>query len=70
MFQFLEPDRIKRDKLRKIFRNGILERMVKFDRLDVQEILELGEQILTLIGKIFHNTGLADFEGKDIISFC
>ncbi len=47
--------------------DGNLERMVKFDRQAVQEILESGEQTLALTGKVFYNTRLADFEGKDIV---
>ncbi len=43
--------------------DGVLERMVKFDRAAVQAILIPGEAILTLAGKV----GLADFEGSDTI---
>ena len=43
--------------------DGILERMVKFDRAAVQAILIPGEAVLTLAGKV----GLADFEGSDTI---
>jgi chitodextrinase len=47
--------------------DGILERMVKFDRNQVQAILNPGTAVLTLTGKVFYNLGLADFEGKDTI---
>jgi len=50
--------------------DGILERMVKFDRNQVQAILTIlspGTAVLTLTGKVFYNLGLADFEGKDTI---
>ncbi len=48
--------------------DGILERMVKFDRAAVRDILSPGTAvILTLTGKVFYNAGLADFEGKDVI---
>ncbi|MBU2068287.1 PKD domain-containing protein [Patescibacteria group bacterium] len=43
--------------------DGVLERMVKFDRAAVQAILIPGEAVLTLAGKV----GLADFEGSDTI---
>ncbi len=49
-------------------KDGELERMVKFERSLVQEILAPGENVeLTLTGKVFYNQGLADFEGKDYI---
>lgn len=48
--------------------DGILERMVKFDREAVQDILKPEEAaILTAAGKVFYNQGLADFEGQDTI---
>ncbi|MCG2690786.1 PKD domain-containing protein [Candidatus Parcubacteria bacterium] len=48
--------------------DGILERMVKFDREAVQDILKPEEAaILTVAGKVFYNQGLADFEGQDTI---
>lgn len=48
--------------------DGILERMVKFDRAKIQAILNLGQAVvLTLTGKVFYNQGLSDFEGKDTI---
>lgn len=48
--------------------DGILERMVKFDRGAVQEILEAGENVeLVIVGKVLYNTGLVDFEGSEVI---
>jgi len=48
--------------------DGILERMVKFDRETVQDILKPEEAvILTATGKVFYNQDLADFEGQDTI---
>jgi hypothetical protein len=49
--------------------DGILERMVKFDRAQVQALFPLptNNAILIITGKVFHNQGLADFEGQDTI---
>ena len=48
--------------------DGILERMVKFNKEVVQGILKPEEAtILTATGKIFYNQDLADFEGQDTI---
>ena len=48
--------------------DGILERMVKFNRAAIQAVLPPGEAVtLTLSGKLLYNTGLADLEGKDTI---
>ena len=48
--------------------DGILERMVKFDRAEVEAILSAGEEVsITIDGKVLYNGGLADFEGSDII---
>ena len=51
---------------------GILERMVKFDRTAVKELLEVGDEVtVTVTGGVEydngHDTALADFEGHDII---
>jgi hypothetical protein len=52
--------------------DGILERMVKFDRNAVKDILEIGDKVqVTVSGGVKysngHDTGLADFKGQDII---
>ena len=48
--------------------DGILERMVKFDRSEVQTILSSGEAVnLTLTGKVLYSADLVDFEGSDTI---
>ena len=52
--------------------NGILERMVKFDRNAVKELLEVGDEVqVTVTGGVEydngHDTGLADFKGQDVI---
>jgi uncharacterized repeat protein (TIGR01451 family) len=48
--------------------DGELERMVKFDKQAVQEILEPGDNVkLTLNGKVLYNQGLADLEGSHTI---
>lgn len=48
--------------------DGILKRMVKFDREAVQSILSPGQAVvLTITGKVFSNQGLSDFEGLDTI---
>ncbi len=48
--------------------DGILERMVKFDRAAVQEILSVGDEVtITITGKVSYNEGLAHFEGSDIV---
>ena len=48
-------------------KDQILERMVKFDRQSIQEILQAGEANLIIAGKLFYNQGWADFEGIDKI---
>jgi hypothetical protein len=50
----------------------ILERMVKFDREDVEAILEAGDEVtVTLSGKVEYDngvsSGMASFEGSDVI---
>jgi len=52
--------------------DGILERMVKFDRTAVKEILPVGDEVEVIItGKIQYDYGsdtvLFDFEGQDVI---
>jgi hypothetical protein len=43
--------------------DGVLERMVKFNRPDVQQLLSLGDSVpLTITGKLFDGT---EFEGTD-----
>ena len=48
--------------------DGILERMVKFEREKVQKILEPEENAELIInGKVFYHQRLTDFEGRDTI---
>ena len=52
--------------------DGILERMVKFDKAEVQAMLEVGEEVVVTASGVLaydngHDTGQADFEGHDII---
>ena len=48
--------------------NGIFERMVKFDRTAVADILKPGDEVtVTVTGKVEHDTSLVNFEGTDII---
>lgn len=48
--------------------DGILERMVKFDRPKVQAIFSPGEEvIITLTGKVFYNGNFIDFQDSDVI---
>jgi len=59
---------VKDPKLKDKDESGLPELMVKFDRAGVQDILSTGEEVkITLIGKVSHNDGLADFEGSDVI---
>ncbi|WP_440948011.1 hypothetical protein ACSAZL_07130 [Methanosarcina sp. T3] len=51
----------------------ILERMLKFDREEVEAILEAGEEVtVTLVGKVEYDngisSGMASFEGSDVIT--
>ena len=49
-------------------KDGILERMVKFEREKVQKILEPEENAELIInGKVFYHQRLTDFEGRDTI---
>lgn len=53
-------------------RDLILERMVKFDREEVEAVLEAGEEVtVTLTGKVEYDngisSGMASFEGSDVI---
>ena len=50
----------------------ILERMVKFDRTAVKDILEVGDEVtVTVTGGVEYDNGndiaLADFQGQDVI---
>jgi len=52
--------------------DGILERMVKFDKTAVKEILPVGDEVtVTVTGGVEYDNGndiaLADFEGQDVI---
>ena len=48
--------------------DGISDLMVKFDKSEVQDILEPGEGvILTLTGKVLYNKSYIDFKGSDTI---
>jgi len=53
--------------------DGIPERMLKFDREEVEGILEAGDQVtVTFEGKVEYeneiDSGMASFEGSDVIT--
>jgi beta propeller repeat protein len=61
-----------REYLTDIDRDGISERMLKFDRKAIEFILKAGDQVtITLTGKVECNNGIsssvADFKGSDVI---
>ena len=52
--------------------DGILERMVKFDRAAVQALLDVGEEVVVAASGVLtydngHDVAAADFEGHDLI---
>jgi PKD repeat protein len=48
--------------------DGLPELTVKFDREAVKQILQPGEAVIAVSGKVSHHGGLADFEGMAAIS--